>query len=109
MLEMITPDGTDHSKALETIYSATIDTTRTWVETDALLVTEAQGEPFGKYYTVVITNDAGEDETEELHRLEKELGRSLRECIIETEHHDNPHRFFPGSRSFDLVTIYVGQ
>jgi hypothetical protein len=83
--------------------------TRTWVETGAMLISEVQGEPFGKYYVAVITNDADEDDTAELRRLEKELGRSLRGCIIETEHHDNPHRFFPGSRSFDLVTIYAGQ
>jgi hypothetical protein len=57
---------------------------------------------------VVITNDAGEDETEELHRLEKELGKSLRGCVIEKEHRDKPHSFFPGSQSFDLVTIYAG-
>lgn len=108
MLDMITPTEADHSKALEMIHGGTVDTTRTWVRTDALLVTEVQGEPFGKYYIAVITNDAGEDETEELHRLEKELSQSLGECIIEKEHHDNPHRFFPGSRSFDLVTLYAG-
>ncbi|MGW0081511.1 hypothetical protein [Streptomyces sp. NPDC003393] len=107
MLE-ITQSEADRSKALELIYGAEISTTRTWVETDSLLVTEVLGGPFGKYYAVVITNHAGEGETEELTRLEGELGKPLGECIIEKEHHAKEHPWFPGSKSFDLLTLYAG-
>lgn len=90
------------------IYTGTITTTRTWVETSALLVTEVQGKPFGTYYMLVITNDITEDDVLELHRLEGELGKKLTECVVEREHEDEPHPFFPGSKNFDLVTIYGG-
>ncbi|MFJ8859752.1 hypothetical protein ACIRD8_15095 [Streptomyces sp. NPDC102451] len=108
MLDMLTPNGGDHSKALEMINTGTIETTRTWVETSALIVTECLGAPFGKYYVVVVTDDAGDDDTKELHRLSAELGKPLGDCIIEKEHHDKPHRWFPGSQSFDLLTVYAG-
>ncbi|GAA1434597.1 hypothetical protein GCM10009601_59320 [Streptomyces thermospinosisporus] len=108
MLDMITPTEADHSKALELIYSGKIETTRTWVETEAMLIAEVIGEPFGRYYQLVITDLVDQDDVAELNRLETELGKPLGECIIEKEHHDNRHSFFPGSQSFDLLTIYAG-
>jgi hypothetical protein len=90
------------------IYAGKISTTRTWVETSALLVTEIIGQPFGKYYMLVITNDVTEDDWMELSRLAQELGKSLPDCVVERERCDNPHPFFPGSRHFDLVTVYGG-
>ncbi|MEV0495427.1 hypothetical protein [Streptomyces atratus] len=100
--------GADLSEALEMISTGAIDTTRTWVESSSMVVTECLGTPFGRYYILVITNDVDADDIEELHRLESELGQPLGNCIIEKEHHDNPHRFFPGSQSFDLLTVYAG-
>lgn len=110
MLRLITSRGTEVSRgdALGMIYGGKIDKTRTWVETDALLVTEVLGEPFGRYYMVVMTNDFSEDDRDELDALEKELGKSLKDCVVEREHHVKPHRFFPGSKSFYLVTLYAG-
>lgn len=82
--------------------------TRTWVETSALLVTECLGEPFGRYFQIVVTNDADEDDWDELEALSQELGKKVTDCVAETMHVDKPHSFFPGSRSFDLVTVYGG-
>ncbi|MFE8916865.1 hypothetical protein [Streptomyces globisporus] len=93
---------------LEKISSGTVDNTRTWVETPALLVTECQGQPFGQYFMLVITNDAGPDEATELSRLSTEIGKSLSECVVEKLRIEKPHPFFPGSQYFDLVTVYGG-
>lgn len=108
MLEILTPNGTDRSKALELIYRGTIHTTRIRVMTDSMKITEALGEPFRRYFLVVLTNLCDEDDEAELARLEKELGKPLGDCIVEKEHHDQPHPWFPGSSSFDLVTLYAG-
>ncbi|MET7296328.1 hypothetical protein ABZS79_30185 [Streptomyces griseoloalbus] len=108
MLEILTPTEADHSKALELIYGGEIDTTTTWVESTAMLITEVRGKPFGRYFRIVITNDAMESDAAELTRLEQELGKSLGGCIIEKEHHGEPHSFFPGSKSFDLLMVYAG-
>jgi hypothetical protein len=90
------------------IYGGKIDTTRTWVETSALLVTEVLGEPFRRYFMIVMTNDIDEDDVSELHRLAMELGKNLPDCVVERERHEEAHPFFPGSKYFDLVTVYGG-
>lgn len=90
------------------IYGGKISSTRTWVETSALLVTECLGEPFGRYFILVITNEVDEDDMTELARLAEELGKNLPDCVVERERHEIPHRFFPGSKYFDLVTVYGG-
>lgn len=110
MLRLITP-GTavaDSGSTLEMIYGGTIDTTRTWVETDALLITECLGEPFGRYFMIVITSDVTEDDVDQLRRLSLELGKDLSDCVVERERVNKAHRFFPGSKYFDLVTVYGG-
>lgn len=110
MLRLITSRETVQAPTdvLGMIYGGTIDETHTWVETSALLVTKCQGKPFGTYFMIVITNDAGLDETSELNRLSTEIGKSLSECVVEKERVENAHPFFPGSRYFDLVTVYGG-
>jgi hypothetical protein len=90
------------------IYGGTIAETRTWVETSAMLVTEVTGKPFGRYFMVVMTNDFSEDDRDELDRLRQELGRNLPDCVVEVETHEKAHPFFPGSKSFNLVTLYGG-
>ncbi|MEU0159009.1 hypothetical protein ABZ154_09240 [Streptomyces sp. NPDC006261] len=112
MLQLITsiaavqaPAGDD---VLGMIYGGTIEETRTWVETSALLITECIGRPFGRYYMLVITNEVDASDVEELHRLSTELGRSLSECVVEKERMHQEHPFFPGSEYFDLVTVYGG-
>lgn len=90
------------------IYSGKVTATRTWVETGALLVTEVQGTPFGRYFMIVITNDVDEDDRDELQRLADELGKNLPDCVVERERVEEGHPFFPGSKYFDLVTVYGG-
>jgi hypothetical protein len=90
------------------IYGGSVDKTSTWVETSALWVTEVVGVPFGRYFMIVITNDFSEDDRDELDALERELGKSLRDCVVEREHYETPHPDFPGSSSFYLVTVYGG-
>ncbi|MEU9258991.1 hypothetical protein AB0D68_10955 [Streptomyces sp. NPDC048212] len=90
------------------IYGGTITETRTWVETSAMLVTECLGEPFGRYFVVVMTNHFSEDDRDELDRLQAELGRNLPDCVVEAETYEKAHPFFPGSSSFNLVTVYGG-
>ncbi|WP_395759491.1 hypothetical protein OIE82_27195 [Streptomyces althioticus] len=94
--------------ALGMINAGTVNTTRTWVETSALLVTEICGEPFGRYFLIVVTNDVDEDDWDELERLSQELGKNVAECVVEREHIDSPHPWFPGSQFFDLVTVHGG-
>ena len=83
-------------------------TTRTWVETEALLVTEVLGEPFGRYYMIVVTDQADEDDEIELNRLADELGKNLPDCVVERMRVDSPHPWYPGSSYFYLVTLYGG-
>ncbi|MEU5166809.1 hypothetical protein [Streptomyces mutomycini] len=90
------------------IYGGTITKTRTWVETSAMLVTECIGKPFGCYYMVVMTDGFSEDDRDELDRLQIKLGKSLSDCVVEVERYKKPHPFFPGSSSFNLVTLYAG-
>ncbi|MEU0912149.1 hypothetical protein [Streptomyces althioticus] len=110
MLRLITSEEPVQASAdvLGMIYGGTITTTQTWVETSALLVTKVLGEPFGCYYLVVMTSDLDEDDISELDRLSRELGKDLRDCVVERERHNKAHRFFPGSTYFDLVTLYRG-
>lgn len=110
MLRLITSDEATAAEddVLGMIYGGTIEETRTWVETSALLVTECLGQPFGRYFMLVITNDVCEDDVIELHRLSVELGKSLADCVVEREREHEPHPFFPGSLYFDLVTVYGG-
>src|SRR5690606_29129481 len=79
MLRLITSQGVQvpAGDALGMIYGGSVDTTRTWVETSALLVTECIGRPFDRYFMIVITNDVNEDDIGELHRLEAEVGKKL--------------------------------
>lgn len=93
---------------LKMIYGGSITKTHTWVETSALLVTKCQGQPFGTYYVIVLTNDFCEDDISELDRLEGELGKKLDDCVVERERYEGAHPFFPGSQYFHLVTIYGG-
>jgi hypothetical protein len=93
---------------LKVIYTGTVQTTRTWVETSALLITEVLGEPFQRYFMIVMTNDVNEDDVTELDRLERELGKNLSDCVVERERVQKPHSRFPGSKYFDLVTVYGG-
>ncbi|MFD5069151.1 hypothetical protein ACFWNC_14650 [Streptomyces sp. NPDC058369] len=90
------------------IYGGEIVSTSTWVETDALIVTEVQGRPFGRYFLLVITDQVREDDVAELQRLSDELGKSLSECVVEKERCFEPHPWFPGSSHYDLVTVYGG-
>lgn len=90
------------------IYGGHVDSTRTWVETDALIVTEVRGRPFGRYYVLVITDQVCDDDVAELQRLSTEVGKSLADCVVEKDRHFNPHPEFPGSSYFDLVTVYGG-
>lgn len=99
---------TAQEETLKLIYGGTVTTTSDWVETTALSVTEVLGEPFGRYFSIVMTNDLNQDDVEELVRLERELGKKLNDCVVERERINNPHPWFPGSRYFDLVTIYGG-
>lgn len=110
MLRLITSEEAREaaSDTLGMIYTGKVDGTKTWVETDALLVTEVLGEPFGRYFMIVMTDDFSEDDRDELDRLEAELGKSLADCVVERERHEQPHPFFPGSTSFVLVTVYGG-
>lgn len=110
MLRLITSQEAvvPETDVLEMIYGGKISETHTWVETTSLLVTRCQGQPFGTYYRLVITNEADVDDMVELQRLSTELGRSLSDCVVERERVHNPHPFFPGSRYFDLVMVYPG-
>lgn len=110
MLRLITSQEANlvQEDVLRLIYSGSVTETRTWVETGALLVTEVRGNPFGRYFMVVITNDVDEDDRDELQRLADELGKNLPDCVVEQERANNPHPFFPGSKYFDLVTVYGG-
>jgi len=110
MLRLITSQDAvrGHEEVLGMIYGGTIDSTSTWVETSALLVTEIQGRPYGRYFVVVLTNDSSEDDRDELDRLQVELGRPLPECVVEREAFRSPHAFFPGSTSFYMITLYGG-
>lgn len=112
MLQLITSIAAAQASAgadvLGMIYGGSIEETRTWVETAALLITECVGQPFGKYYMLVITNEVDASDAEELHRLSTQLGRSLSECVVERERVHQEHPFFPGSKYFDLVTVYGG-
>jgi hypothetical protein len=111
MLRMITSEEAQaggREDVLETIYGGKVHKTSTWVETDALLITEVTGEPFHRYFMIVITNDVTEDDVLELNRLAAELGKNLPDCVVERERYEMPHRFFPGSKHFDLVTVYGG-
>jgi hypothetical protein len=85
-----------------------IDSATTWVETSALLITRVTGKPFQQYFMIVMTDLLDEDDVDELRRLEAELGKSLADCVVERERIHKPHRSFPGSRYFDLVTVYGG-
>jgi len=110
MLHMITSReaSAPRSDVQGMIYRGEVTTTRTWVETDAILVTEVLGEPFGQYFMLVITDLFTEEDTDELARLADELGKNLPDCVVERERVNAPHRFFPGSSYFDLVTVYGG-
>ncbi|MGC9439271.1 hypothetical protein [Streptomyces sp. WG5] len=110
MLQLITSQeaAADRGDVLGMIYGGKVETTRTWVETGALLVSEVVGKPFGRYYMLVITNDVDEDDVTELARLAGELGKNLPDCVVERERVDRPHPFFPGSKFFDLVMVYGG-
>ena len=90
------------------IYGGKISKTKVWVETDSLLVRKCSGKPFGTYYVVVLTNDADENDSAELRRLEGELGKKLHDCVVERERYDKPHPDFPGSQYFYYVTVYAG-
>lgn len=110
MLRLITSQDAEADKrdVLGEIYGGSISSTRTWVETASLLITECVGEPFGRYFMIVITNEVDEEDVLELHRLAGELGKNLCDCVVERERVLNPHPFFPGSQYFDLVTVYGG-
>lgn len=110
MLRLITSQEAKPAQGdvLELIYSGKVTETRTWVETGALLVTEVLGEPFGRYFMIVITNDMDEDDRDELAKLSGELGKNLPDCVVERERVNNTHPRFPGSKYFDLVTVYGG-
>jgi len=110
MLRMITSSQAQAGgeDVLGMIYRGKIRKTSTWVETDALLITEVTGEPFLRYFMIVITDEVTEDDVLELNRLADELGKNLPDCVVERERHSGPHRFFPGSNYFDLVTVYGG-
>ena len=110
MLRLITsqeakPAGED---VLGMIYGGTITKTHTWVETSAMLVTACIGKPFGRYFMVIMTNDFSEDDRDELDRLQQEIGKNLSDCVVEVERYEKAHPFFPGSSSFNLVTLYAG-
>ncbi|MEU0952809.1 hypothetical protein ABZ353_10770 [Streptomyces niveus] len=108
MLHMITSEAVVAEDALGMIYGGTVDSTQTWVETSAMLVTVCKGKPFGTYFILVLTDAVTAEDLVELQRLEVELGKKLDDCVVERERYDKPHRFFPGSRSFQLVTLYAG-
>lgn len=109
MLRLITSQVAQaEGDVLGMIYAGKIDTTRTWVETSALLVTEVVGRPFGRYFMIVLTDGFSEDDRDELDRLEAELGNKLANCVVERESYEGAHPFFPGSTSFYLVTLYGG-
>ncbi|BET51784.1 hypothetical protein RGQ21_67660 [Kitasatospora aureofaciens] len=110
MLQLITSQeaSADSGDVLKEIYGGKVETTQTWVETGALLITEVTGQPFGQYFMLVITDAVDEDDVLELHRLAGELGKNLCDCVVERERVFKPHPFFPGSKYFDLVTVYGG-
>jgi hypothetical protein len=109
MLRLITSQEAEADKGdvLGMIYRGKIRTTRTWVETDALLITEVLGESF-RYFLLVLTDEVTEDDADQLHRLARELRKNLCDCVVERERVDKQHSRFPGSKYFDLVTVYGG-
>ena len=109
MLRLITSQEAEADKGdvLGMIYRGKIRTTRTWVETDALLITEVLGESF-RYFLLVLTDEVTEDDADQLHRLARELGKNLCDCVVERERVNKQHSRFPGSKYFDLVTVYGG-
>lgn len=98
----------DRTESLREIDGGEITGTRIWSVTEYLRVTEAQGEPFGRYFLILMTDQAGQDEANELLRLEGELGKPLKDCIIRRVRRNRPHKDFPDSQYFDLITIYGG-
>jgi hypothetical protein len=107
---LITSEEAQEAKSdvLGMIYEGKVDTTSTWVETSALLITKVVGEPFRQYFVITMTNDLTEDDIDELRRLEGELEKSLADCVVERDSYNKPHSFFPGSLSFTTVMIYGG-
>lgn len=98
---------TGSKEILEMIKRGTITRGVPWSETSALLVTELQAD-FGRYFKITIADTAGPREVAELAKLEVELGKNLDNCVVSSMRHDRPHRFFPGSKWFNIVTIYGG-
>lgn len=109
MLELIKSQAvqTTNGTIAGLIRGGTIQSGVAWTATAALLVTEIQAD-FGRYYKATIADTAGADEAAELSRLERELGKSLADCVVVSVRHERPHRAFYGSRSFTVVTIYGG-
>lgn len=92
---------------LKMIKGGTITRGTPWSETSSLLVTELQAD-FGRYFKATIADTAGLREVAELTRLERELRKDLIDCVVDIVRHDRTHRFFPGSKSFVIVTIFGG-
>ncbi|MFE9309745.1 hypothetical protein ACFYM5_18910 [Streptomyces sp. NPDC006706] len=97
----------DLSAVLKMISEGTIHKGEEWEFTANVMITELDAD-FGRYYKITIPDTAGKAEEADLALLEEKLGKPLKECIVKREHHDRPHRFFLGSKSFDLVTLYAG-
>lgn len=110
MLQMIERQGTEGaaSDVQGMIHGGVATGTSTWDETMAMTITEVQGEPYGRYFQVVITDQAGSVDVDVLLKLERELGKNLEDCVVTRKRKHKEHPWYPGSTYFDLVTLYAG-
>jgi hypothetical protein len=110
MLRLITSEEAAGASGdvLDLIYKGKVETTRRRVQTSNLLITEVQGQPYGRYFQLIITDGVDEEDVDELRRLSDELGKNLPDCVVKRTRVEEPHPWFPGSSYFDLVMVYGG-